>query len=207
MIYTDFIYDFDGTLGDSYPMFTESFLILLGRYGISETYERALALLKVSVRHALKQYEFPKELDEISREYRVLREEMCREKLQPISGAEELLSHVCENGGNNYLYTHSGNYVWEILEKWGFRKYFSGGVTGSDHFPVKPAPDAVLHLLSHHGLSPETTVMVGDRDIDILAGKNGGISGILLDPDGFYPDAETDYRVNTLSEIIPILHT
>ena len=60
---------------------------------------------------------------------------------------------------------------------------FSGFITADMDFPRKPAPDAILYILNEYGLNPEKTVMVGDREIDVLSGKNAGIDGILFDPD------------------------
>ena len=44
--------------------------------------------------------------------------------------------------------------------------------------------------------------MIGDRDIDLLSGINAGMAGALFDPEGFYPDFDTPYRYNTLTEMM-----
>ena len=205
MKYTNLIYDFDGTLSDSYPIFTRALLIFLERRGISETYDEALRRLKISVGAALRSYPLEGDEKEISREYRHIREELARQEMKPIDGAEELLRHVVENGGQNFLYTHTRNFAWDMLEAWGLKKYFVDGVTGSDHFPRKPAPDALNHLVTKHALPLDKTLMVGDRDIDVDAGHNAGMKGILLDPDGFYTEYNPDFRVDSLTEIIDVI--
>ena len=43
--------------------------------------------------------------------------------------------------------------------------------------------------------------MVGDRDLDILAGKNAGIAGMLMDVEGYYSDLSVEYRIKELRDI------
>ena len=159
MKYTNLIYDFDGTLSDSYPIFTKALLIFLERRGITETYDEALRRLKISVGAALRSYPLEGDAKEISREYRHIREELAVKEMKPIDGAEELLRYVTEHGGQNFLYTHTSHFAWDMLEAWGLRQYFVDGVTGSEDFPRKPAPDALKHLVTKHALSPDKTLM------------------------------------------------
>ena len=77
----------------------------------------------------------------------------------------------------------------------------SGSVTGADGYPLKPAPDALLAMMTRYGLQAADCVMVGDRDIDLDAGKNAGMAGILFDPDGFYPDYPTPWRYASMTDM------
>jgi len=204
MKYKYYIYDFDGTISDSYPTFTKAFLQMLTDLGIEDTYESVFAKLKVSFGNACTSYDFPKMEKSVSQLYREYRVPLMPIYAKPFDDAEKLLSAVIENGGKNYIYTHSGQIAWDLLELWDLKKYFVGGITADMKFPAKPAPDALNYLCETEGLEKEFCVMVGDRDIDILAGKNAGMDGILLDPDGYFPNFESTYRVNSLEEIIDI---
>ena len=42
------------------------------------------------------------------------------------------------------------------------------------NFPSKPAPDAVEWICGTYGLDKGETMMIGDREIDVLSGKNAG---------------------------------
>ena len=72
-MYTDFIYDFDGTIADSYPIYTETMLEILKRHELEDTYEGAYAKLKVSIGNAIKSYDFADATcDELSHEFHTL---------------------------------------------------------------------------------------------------------------------------------------
>lgn len=55
--------------------------------------------------------------------------------------------------------------------------------------------------MARNNAEPGECAMVGDRDIDILAGRNAGMRGVLFDPDGFYPDLKADWRVSSMAEL------
>lgn len=204
MKYKYYIYDFDGTISDSYPTFTKAFLQMLEDLGIHDTYENVFAKLKVSFGNACTSYDFPKMEKSVSQLYKEYRVPLMPIYAKPFDDAEKLLATVIENGGKNYIYTHSGQIAWDLLEQWGLKKYFAGGVTADMKFPGKPAPDALNYICETEGLEKDLCVMVGDRDIDILAGKNAGMDGILLDPGGYFPGFECTHRVDTLEEIIDL---
>ena len=82
-MYTDFIYDFDGTISDSYPIFTRSLLNVMKRHGIEDSYENVLQRLKVTMRYAIESYPFAMSTEEIVREYAAEREPLMRSVAKP----------------------------------------------------------------------------------------------------------------------------
>ena len=203
-MYSDLIYDFDGTLSDTYPVVTEEFLRILREHGIREEYDRAYAYLKRSYGYAVKQYDIGMEAKAFSA---LLNERVIRASVRqkPIAGALELLRAAAERGKRNFIYTHSGAYVHGIMERWGFAPYVTYVLDSSHGFPRKPDPAALRYLTERFSIDPAKVLMVGDRDIDIEVGHNAGMAGCLLDPEGFYTDCVAEYRVCTLPEIQKIL--
>ena len=204
MKYKYYIFDFDGTISDSYPVFTKAFLAMLKDLGIEDTYESVYAKLKISFGKALSSYTFPKSEKSPADLYTEYRMPLLPIESKPFDDAEKLLSYIVENGGKNYIYTHSAGHIWDLLELWGLKKYFAGGITVDMPFPLKPAPDALNYLCETEKIDKSLAVMVGDRDIDIIAGKNAGIEGILFDTDEFFNNIECEHRVKSLEEIINI---
>ena len=78
-------------------------------------------------------------------------------------------------------------------------------MTSLDGFPSKPAPDALNYLVQKHGLKKAECVMVGDRDIDLDAGKNAGIGCVLFDPDHAFDDYGTPWRFSSMDTLREVL--
>lgn len=205
MNYKHLIYDFDGTLSDTYPCFTETVLELIKKYGISDTYENVYSNLKVNVGYALKQYDLGKDAAEARRDFHVIHNELAPKIQKPYPEAEEILRYAMAQGHKNYLYTHSGKIVKILLEQWGIADCFEDIIDSTMKFPTKPAPDALNYLCEKHGLDKKDCLMIGDRDIDTDCGRNAGIKGCLFDPDHYYDKADVDYRIENLLELKNII--
>jgi len=205
MNYKHLIYDFDGTLSDTYPCFTETVLELIKKYGISDTYENVYSNLKVNVGYALKQYDLGKDAAEARRDFHVIHNELAPKIQKPYPEAEEILRYAMAQGHKNYLYTHSGKIVKILLEQWGIADCFEDIIDSTMKFPTKPAPDALNYLCEKHGLDKKDCLMIGDRDIDTDCGRNAGMKGCLFDPDHYYDKADVDYRIENLLELKNII--
>ena len=199
-----FIYDFDGTLSDSYPIFLKILLEIIRRHdGKTDRSEVQLyRLLKnrnvegyraVEWKDGLTAQKFTEEFSSFQSVY--------AKDFALYDGAKELLEAVVKSGKRNYLYTHSGKVVYEIMEHMGISGYFTYVLDASQGFPSKPAPDALQSLIERFGLDPKACVMVGDRPIDVQAGANANMQTCFFDPDGFFPDTPATYHVDRLYDI------
>lgn len=204
-MFTDIIFDFDGTISDTYPVYAEALLKILESHGLCDTYDSVMAKLKVSVGYALQSYDWGSHYREISKEFHSLHAALAVEKQQPIEGADVLLKAIADSEKRSYIYTHTDMLVYKLLFRMGIINRFTDIMDGSMKFPRKPCPDALNWFIERHRLDRSKTIIVGDRDIDIDAGHNAGIAGCLFDPDGFYPNAEADFKVSKLTDIIQIL--
>lgn len=200
-------WDFDGTLYDSYPNVTHAFLCTLDELGYPElvTPREALSLLKVSVFSAVQHCAGMAGLD-VSRALEVFSRYHAQESsFAPYTGLSKCLRALRTAGVHHYLYTHRDRRAVEQLEQDGLWSLFSDGVTSEDGFPHKPAPDALRCLLARNAIDPATAAMVGDRDIDIEAGHNAGMRGVLFDPDGFYPNVQAELYARSMAELTRLL--
>ncbi len=199
----EIIYDFDGTISDTYPIFTRAFIKMLEEYGIESSYDKVYADLKVNVGYAFRQH--PTLDDPSHKRFHEIHIAMALEEQQPMPNALEILKYAAENGGRNYIYTHSGPEVKQLLTKWGMMPYITDIIDSSYKIPRKPNPDGVLILMENNGIKAEEAVIVGDRDIDLISGKRAGIKGCMLDPEHYYDDAERDFTVDDLIELKEII--
>ena len=179
MLFKHFIWDFDGTLYDSYPHSEGIFQAYLAREkGIVVPMSEIDPIVRRSWLHAFDHFGLTKE--EAKRVFELEADMSVLPRVVPFPGAVELLRDVVRAGGYNYLYTHRDNLAVEYLRLEGIDGLFRDFVTADMEFPAKPAPDAVLYLLQHNGLDARETVMIGDREIDAGAGINAGTAGLLV---------------------------
>ena len=79
----------------------------------------------------------------------------------------------------------------------------SSGPELSRRTAPKPAPDGVLYLLDKYGLDREDTLMTGDRELDVMAGKNAGTYGCLFTKEKNI-ETNADFVISDISEILDI---
>ena len=200
MKFTDFFWDFDGTLFDTYPRINRAIQNALKDLNIAVSLETIQPLSKVNVRHAIDTLAGDK-AKAVAARYEEREPEEGLDSMRPYPGVLRLLRSICEHGGRNYLYTHRDRSSLEALEHYGMLPCFTDFVTSENGFPAKPAPDALNYLVSKHGLDVKDCVMVGDRDIDLDAAKNAHMPGALFDPDDFYADYDALWRFRTMEEL------
>lgn len=203
MKYRHFFWDFDGTLYDTYGRITRAAVNALGELGILLSAEEVYPVAKRSLFAVCAKWAEPlgRTHDQFLDIYHRYSEQEGAESIRPFPGALETLKAVVDHGGKNYLYTHRSGSVFHWLEFDGISDLFADKITTLDGFPSKPAPDALNFLVSKHSLTLSDCVMIGDRDIDLDAGKNAGMSCALFDPEDFYPDYDTPWRFRTMEEL------
>lgn len=198
--YAHYIWDFDGTLFDSYPHSTAALYDTAKFWGVDVNLDELRAAIHVNFLAAFNLVGLSRE--QLKR-FHALRES--REFLPavvPFSGAKETLEGLIARGSKHYLFTHSNRHMSvDYLKDFGMDHLFSDFITADFDFPHKPAPDGILHILKKHNIDPAAAVMVGDREIDILSGHNAGIDGILFDPEGWVKETSAEWRINMLSAI------
>ena len=175
-----FIWDFDGTLFDTYPVIIENLNLALREFGHGCEFPEAMELMLVNLGNAQRFYaeKFGIPGDALAAGYERYHQTANRElRAEPMAGVREVLAAICASGRRNYIFSHRkpGETV-AYLEKYGLAGYFTHIIgPGSEGFAVKPAPDAVLFLTERYGMDPTETVIVGDRECDLGSGRNAGI--------------------------------
>ena len=196
-------WDFDGTLLYSYPAMVRSFTAGAADAGVAIAPERALALMKVNLRHCCEviggEHGIP--ADDLIAAFRRHEQEELKQGLPPVEGIPETLKALHDRGVRHYVATHRDLQCRELLETAGLAHYFSGYVTQENGLPRKPAPDMLLHLMAEHGLDPAQCVMIGDRPLDTESGVNAGVLSVLLDMEGRFPGARCSCRISRADEL------
>jgi len=70
----------------------------------------------------------------------------------------------------------------------------------------KPNPYGILHVLEKMGVAPESAIMVGDSDLDVLAGKNAGTHTAHLIREHFhnYERTSPTFFIHSITELLSL---
>lgn len=182
-------------------------MLALEQIGIYEEYEKVLYFMKISYSHALEHYkkEYSIDIEKLKYNYDMNRKEVDLKYIKPFEFADGLCKDIFEANRYNYLYTNRGKSSINILDYHNLSRYFADAITKEDNFKRKPAPEAILHLLKKHNIKRNETIMIGDRDIDILAGKNAGIKTCYFDYNGTDKVKVAEYKINSIKELYDII--
>ncbi|WP_201715658.1 HAD-IA family hydrolase [Rossellomorea arthrocnemi] len=204
-MYKHIIWDFDGTLFDTYPVMAGSFKDTLKKDGIDEPIEEIMKQMKVSMTYALNHYGEKYGIgDEFITAYDSRRKEVEFDLSKPFEGIVEMCKYVHETGRRNYLYTHRGESSITLLEKYGLTGYFTDFITSQHGFERKPSPSAIQHLIRTYEIDHSEAIMIGDRDLDLESGKNAGISSCYF-ADERVENPHADYVVTSVEELYKII--
>ena len=97
------------------------------------------------------------------------------DKTRPYDGIPELLARLGERGVAMAVYSNKADgFSREIVEHYfpGVFQLVRGHIKGT---PVKPDPAGIHALLKDLAADPARTLFVGDSDVDVYTGHNGGL--------------------------------
>jgi phosphoglycolate phosphatase len=162
------LWDFDGTIFNTYPAYTAVFKEVLGDDRITE--EEVFSKLKISFGDAEKYFRMTE--DQI-KEIRHKTAWLSPDAFHPFDGVEEVLKYA----HTNVIMTHKPRKeILAVLQHFGWDTYFTDMIAGDDGYPRKPDPASYQHLHNQYHID----LVIGDRELDILPGKAIGIKTCLF---------------------------
>ena len=204
-MYKHIIWDFDGTLFDTYPVMGSIFKRMLKEEGIEESLGNILKQMKVSMSQAVQYYERKYQINNTFIEkYQEQRKRMEISLCRPFKGITEICKYIHTSGKYNYLYTHRGESSILFLKNYGLYDYFSDFITLQQGFERKPSPNAINHIVDKYNIIHKEALMIGDRDLDILSAKNAGIHGCLF-TDSDEKNSIADFTINNFQQLYSII--
>lgn len=198
------IFDFDRTLFDSYPHIAAAFCRTLRNHGIEYRERDVMDALFISFWEAAERYHLTEAQE---KEFIACNADHdFPPAVVPYDGVPEMLRALKDGGFRLFLYSHSTTEkVNHYYDKYRLTDFFEESVTADHGFAHKPSPEAVDYLLQKYRLRPEETLMIGDRALDILAGKNARVPGCLI-LWGTPPQTDAaDYYLQTVTELPALL--
>ena len=176
MDYGDYIWDLGGTLLDNYQVSTQAFLATLEQFERTAEPQAVYDALKVSTSTAIAMF-----ASDIADFRTLYKREEAKHLQEPVlfEGAKAVLAKIVSEGGFNFLVSHRNLLVLDILDKAEIAPYFTEVVTSENGFARKPSPDSFLYLINKYDI--KHGLVIGDRQIDIEAGKAAGLDTLLVD--------------------------
>ena len=198
MRYDSIIWDFDGTLFDTYPAMCRDLRQVMAGLGVrtelADLMERFTVSRETVLEWCGQQVGLP--ASEVDKIYRAWVTEHGQPEAHPFPHVRSILERFQAAGGRNFVFTHRSGSVHDYLAKEGLTGFFTDVVSAGTTYARKPDPAGNLHLIETWGLDRDRTLAVGDRELDVLAAKNAGIHACLVDPE--LPETAADHRIRNL---------
>lgn len=185
-MYTHIIFDLDGTLLNTIDDLADAGNHVCAAHGwpthTADQFKRMVGngipnLVSRFTPDGLSEEELAGALAEFSAYYGAHKED----KTAPYPGIPELLSALKGAGVHMSVLSNKAHALaGPVVEHYfpGVFEYVQGALPDA---PLKPDPTLLRALMEKIGAAPETTLFVGDSDVDVRTGKNGGLTvcGVL----------------------------
>jgi HAD superfamily hydrolase (TIGR01509 family) len=202
------IWDFDGTICDTYPAIARAVNTALARFGAEATITRIVDLASISLDRCIRTLaeDFALPYDQLAAAFTETYQHVQPTDQPPFPGVRDLCQRLTRAGIHNFIVTHRRHASLHVLlTTYDLRSWFTHIIAADDAFPRKPAPDAMLHLLTTYGIAPSEALVIGDRDLDIRAGQAAGIPTCLFRAS--IPDPAPSRTITAFAELMDLVPT
>jgi HAD superfamily hydrolase (TIGR01549 family) len=201
------IWDFDGTIYDTYPRIVDSFdQVINGKYHFSYSLFELRSMIFVDTKYCAKMIAEKHNMSQESllREVRAYYDLESRINESVFESAKDYIQSTLDSV-RHYLVTHRDKQsTLEKLSKASLNRSFETIITKDDGFPEKPNPESFISIIRKSGIPQELFYCIGDRDLDIEAGNNAGIKAIFFSTDGEMRE-KADFNISDHKQLEKIL--
>ena len=205
------IFDADGTILDTRELIYQSYRHVLKVHGY-EVPDREAVFEEVRGNPADITYgkfaskHDPKQLVDIHRAFQAEHHDLW----SAYEGLHDLIQAIRDAGLKIGICTSRGQGVVSMLKHIGVHDSFGAIVHADMVVNHKPHPEPLLKVLNELNVEPAATVMVGDTDADVGAGKAAGVAFTIGLTHGIgtremLKEAGADYIIGHLNEVVPLL--
>lgn len=192
-MFRNIIWDVDGTLFDTYPAMARAIKAALKDLGRDSSLPWITQLARRSLSECDTVLADKYQLDkgDLERALEKHFDLITVEESPPFPGVMDLCQYIGSIKGKNVIVTHRGRRgTMELLTGHKLADFFAGCITRDDGYPRKPHPAAFEAALGMYRLQREETLTVGDRQIDIVAGRAAGLFSCFYDVEAEGVDAD-----------------
>lgn len=207
-------FDFDGTLVDSVPSLLQTYFCFLkkfGKNGTEKEFKKDLDGLSIPQIVSLlkKRYNLLENEQKLLEEYEKKVNKIYKKYVKPFKSAKEVLIKLKKNKNLVLITSAKEKYISELLEKFGWKKYFVFLIYGDGIKKTKPDPEIFINALKKIKVKPSEVVIIEDSANGVKAGKSAEISVIGISNNKDYrkmlKEHGAEIVVSDLAKILPIL--
>ncbi|MGH9749894.1 MAG: HAD family hydrolase [Candidatus Polarisedimenticolia bacterium] len=171
------IFDFDGTLIDSYEAITESLNAVRSSRGMPALrLEDVKGMVGHGLEHLIEKAVGPDQADEGVKLFRHSYAAICEKRTTILPAVKETLEQLDRRGYHMAIASNKPSYfARDILRALEIDHLFAEVLGPNDVEKPKPDPEMLEIIMMRIGLSPEEVVYVGDMLLDIEAGRGAGV--------------------------------
>lgn len=201
------VWDFDGTLFNSYLVTINLFKSTLADFNISESFEDILKHFMISERTAISYY-----LDKYRLNQSFLNTYLNKKKdidlslITPFPFAIDTLKELNKLGISNYILTHRGSSTFKILKINNMNELFIEVITKNNGFSRKPHPESIYYLIDKYNINPNEMLIVGDRKLEVELGQNSNVKTCYFNSSNTKIDIIPNYHIGSLRDILKIVN-
>lgn len=205
------IFDFDGLLVDSEPLWSEARNSILEQFGFKLKPEDKAKTMgggyREGVDYFINEYGLPLTFEEFAREEQLILDELYEKKLTNKPGAVELVKNLRVDGILVAIATSAPRKRLEFALKKLSLNGFDTLVTGDDIENGKPDPEIFLKTAEKLGIDPQTCIVLEDSPLGVAAAKAANMRAIAvydsryISEQEFLSRANPDLIVDSLSKL------
>jgi len=202
------LFDVDGTLLDTHEYIYQSFEHSLRKHHKSlsrQAIQKIMGLPLDECYRILTQLEDVKLLSNSHRKFQSENLHLSKPYPNTISTLSNLKSKKIKIGAVTTRTKDTARRTLELANIWPYLDFFIGV---DDVKNPKPDPEGILKALEFLNADSNSTLMVGDSDVDILAGQNGGVKTVGATC-GFHgkkiANFDPDFVIDDIGKIVSLM--
>jgi phosphoglycolate phosphatase len=204
VMYAAVLFDFDGTLVDSYPAIAASVNHVRARRGLAPlTVDEVKRHVGRGPEHLLRHTVPGGDFEADLAIYRAHHPSVMGPLTELLPGAADALKHLHDKAVAVGLCSNKPRVFSEaLLEQLDIARYFRVVIGPEDVAHLKPAPDMVLLAMKRLGVKPHETVYIGDMSVDVETARAAGVRAWVVatgsEPREALVEARPDRLLDTL---------
>ena len=180
------IFDMDGTILDTLKDLTLSTNYALKKCGLALRSEKEVRSFVGNGIRKLIERAVPEncEKETVNKVFSVFNDyykDHCFDFTKSYPGITDMLKKLKAEGYITAVLSNKADYAVKELSERFFGGIFDYSAGVKENMKTKPSPEGVFEIMRNFDVPPESTLYIGDSEVDILTAKNAGVDCISVD--------------------------